>query len=59
MINLLYKISIFLLAFFLILLIVLISIVGTGELTLKTIGWITVFFMFSSITLFIIKRKNS
>ncbi len=59
MIDLLYKISTYILAFMLLLMIVLISIVGVGENVLTVLGWITAFFIASSIVLFFIKRRRS
>ncbi len=59
MIDLLYKISTYALAFFLLLMIVLISVIGSGEIVLTVLGWITVFFIISSVVLFIIKKKKS
>lgn len=59
MIDLLYKISTYILAFMLLLMIVLISIVGVGENVLTVLGWITAFFIVSSIVLFFIKRRRS
>lgn len=59
MIDLLYKISTYILAFMLLLMIVLISIVGVGENVLTVLGWITAFFITSSIVLFFIKRRRS
>lgn len=58
MINTLFKISTFLLALLLLVQIVLIAIIGAEEIVLTVLGWITVFFLFSSIVLYLLKRKT-
>lgn len=58
MINLLYKISVWVLAALLLVMIVLISIVGVEERTLTVLGWITAFFLLSSVVLFVLKRQK-
>ncbi len=58
MINLLYKISVWVLAALLLVMIVLISIVGVEESTLTVLGWITTFFLLSSVVLFVLKRQK-
>lgn len=57
MINTLLKISTLLLSLLLLLQIVLIAIIGVEEIVLTVLGWITVFFLFSSIVLYFLKRK--
>ncbi len=57
MINTLFKISTLLLSLLLLLQIVLIAIIGVEEIVLTVLGWITVFFLFSSIVLYFLKRK--
>lgn len=59
MIDILYKISIWALALLLLLMIVLISIVGVGEGVLTVLGWITSFFIVSSVVLFLVRWKKS
>lgn len=59
MINLLYKISVWVLAALLLVMIVLISIVGVEESTLTVLGWITAFFILSSVVLFVLKRQKN
>lgn len=56
-INTLFKISTLLLSLLLLLQIVLIAIIGVEEIVLTVLGWITVFFLFSSIVLYFLKRK--
>ncbi len=58
MINTLYKISIWVLATLLMVMIVLISVVGVEESTLTVLGWITSFFLISSVVLFVLKRQK-
>ncbi len=58
MINTLYKISIWILAVLLSVLIVLIAIVGVEESTLKVLGWITAVFILSSAVLYVLKRRK-
>lgn len=58
MINTLFKISTLLLSLLLLLQIVLIAIIGVEEIVLTVLGWITVFFLFSSIVLYFLKRKE-
>lgn len=58
MINMLFKISTLLLSLLLLVQIVLIAIVGVEEIVLTVLGWITVFFLFSSIILYLLKRKT-
>lgn len=58
MINTLYKISIWVLAALLMVMIVLISVVGVEESTLTVLGWITSFFLISSVVLFVLKRQK-
>lgn len=58
MINTLFKISTLLLALLLLVQIVLIAIIGAEEIVLTVLGWITVFFLFSSIVLYLLKRKT-
>lgn len=58
MINMLFKISTLLLSLLLLVQIVLIAIVGVEEIVLTVLGWITVFFLFSSIVLYLLKRKT-
>lgn len=57
MINTLFKISTVLLSLLLLVQIVLIAIIGVEEIVLTVLGWITVFFLFSSIVLYLLKRK--
>ncbi len=56
MLNILYKISIWALSALLVTLIVLISVVGVGESVLFVLGSFTLFFMLSSIALYLVKR---
>lgn len=58
MINTLYKISIWVLAALLMVMIVLISVVGVEESTLTVLGWVTSFFLISSVVLFVLKRQK-
>ncbi len=58
MINILYKISVWVLAALLLVMIVLISIVGVEESTLTVLGWITSFFILSSAVLFVVNRQK-
>lgn len=58
MINILYKISVWVLAALLLVMIVLISIVGVEESTLTVLGWITSFFILSSAVLFVFNRQK-
>lgn len=58
MINVLYKISVWVLAALLLVMIVLISIVGVEESTLTVLGWITSFFILSSAVLFVLNRQK-
>ncbi len=58
MINTLYKISIWVLAALLMVMIVLIAVVGVEESTLTVLGWITSFFLISSVVLFVLKRQK-
>jgi hypothetical protein len=59
MIDILYRISIWALTALLLVLIVLISVVGVAESTLRVLGIITSFFILSSVVLYVLKRKNS
>ncbi len=56
MLNILYKISLWALGALLLTLIVLISVVGVSENTLFVLGLITLFFMLSSIVLFLVNK---
>lgn len=58
MINVLYKISVWVLSALLLVMIVLISIVGVEESTLTVLGWITSFFILSSAVLFVFNRQK-
>lgn len=58
MFDILYKISFSILAVLLLLMIVLISIVGVEESTLKILGWITSFFIVSTSVLFFLRRRE-
>ncbi len=58
MFDILYKISFSILAVLLLLMIVLISIVGVEESTLKILGWITSFFIVSTSVLFFLRRME-
>ncbi len=56
MLNILYKISLWALGALLLTLIVLISVVGVSENVLFVLGLFTLFFMLSSIVLFLVNR---
>lgn len=56
MLNILYKISLWALGALLLTLIVLISVVGVSENVLFVLGLFTLFFMLSSIVLYLINR---
>lgn len=58
MINTLYKISVWVLAALLSVMIVLIAIVGVEESTLRVLGWITAAFILSSAVLYVLKRRK-
>ncbi len=59
MIDILYRISIWALTALLMVLIVLISVTGAAESTLRVLGIITSFFILSSVVLFVLRRKKS
>ncbi len=56
MLNILYKISLWALGALLLTLIVLISVVGVSENVLFVLGLFTLFFMLSSIVLFLVNK---
>ncbi len=58
MFDILYKISFSILALLLLLMIVLISIVGVEESTMKILGWITSFFIVSTSVLFFLRSRE-